>query len=392
MTGARPYGATVAVLVASMAAAPLLQGAIAVLGPQLTHELGLTRSQFGLLPSVLFAVATATSAFGANQIARLGSVRGIKLLFVLTAIATLLAALAPSFWFLLVAMAIAGVPMALANPSTNQLLHDSVPDRRRGLAAGAKQSGVKVAQVLAGVVVAPLAVWWNWRIALVITALSVLAWVIVPVGGSTRGGTAKKQTHNSGAHTLSAVRWLTLYAGCMGALQSAVGSYLPLFGTESIGLSIPKSGAALSLLGGVGVVTRLLAGLYLERLTAIRSTFAIDAMATGLSILGLLAADHLASPGMFFASAVLFGMTAPVWSVYAIFAMVRWTRGRGLDRLTSTMYTGFYAGFMIGPPTFGFFVDHSGGYTLAWTSLLVCLAVAVLACWRMRPPAPVTTA
>ncbi|MGW1930574.1 MFS transporter, partial [Streptomyces sp. NPDC001919] len=138
-----PRGLT-ALLTTAMAFSMMQLFLLGALGPRLVDGLGVSETLLGLTTTVGFGTAAALSPAGGRVVDRVGPRRALVALLVVSGAALGLIGAAPGPGLLLVAVALGGLPQALANPATNKAILASVPAPRRGAVTGAKQSGVQL--------------------------------------------------------------------------------------------------------------------------------------------------------------------------------------------------------------------------------------------------------
>ena len=379
-----------------MAMSPLLQYAVGALAPFLIADFALSRTQIGLFTTVMFLTAAVGSPWLGGVADRLGGRRVLFALFVLSGISAVVLASARSYGWILAAALIVSLPMAVANPVTNLLVRGRLPSGRRGLMMGVKQSGVKVAQALAGIALPPLALAWGWRSAMWVVVG--MAAVGVMLTASTVQATRVDHESRSGTQILrplpSAVRWLAAFALCMGIGQSAIGSYLPLYGFEGVGLNEAAAGVVAGMAGIVGAISRTAWGPVAERIRSI--TVPLQSVAVGSAVAtALLLSASVIGPTALVVGSVAFGATAPVWNVIGMLAIFRLVDSTTTGRATGFVFLGFSLGFVVGPVLFGLAVDYSGTYALGWLGVIASFFVALLVTFgisrTVRPDSPMTT-
>ncbi len=138
---------------------------VGALGPRLIDEFDGAASLLGALVAAGFAVAAVLSLIVGPMVAALGVRRCLVAMFVVSALALTLFAVAPGYPVLVAAIAVSGLAQALANPTTNQLIATRISADRRGSVAGWKQSGVQFGAFLAGLPLAAIAAATTWRVA-----------------------------------------------------------------------------------------------------------------------------------------------------------------------------------------------------------------------------------
>ncbi|MFF6773432.1 MFS transporter [Streptomyces sp. NPDC012637] len=158
---------------------------IGALGPRLVERLGVSETLLGLTTTVGFGTAAVLSPVGGRVVDRTGPRRALVVLLAVSALALGLIGAAPGPGLLLAAVALGGLPQALANPATNKAILAAVPAPRRGTVTGTKQSGVQLGAFAAGLPLAAAAGLVGWRGAVWLAAAAALlaavwAWRALP--------------------------------------------------------------------------------------------------------------------------------------------------------------------------------------------------------------------
>lgn len=373
------------VLTIAMGAAAFPGFAFGALGPFLVDEFEISRSRLGLLTTLFFAVGGVLSLVAGPMVDRFGGRRVMLGAFGIICLALLALAGAPSYPILSVAAAFGGMSIAAANPTTNKLVAVHVPLGQRGVIMGVKQSGVQIGAFAAGAILAPLAAWLDWRIALMLTAIVPLlgalgALLFVPPDRIDKS--SPSSTSGRRAPMTNAVWWLTAYAFLMGSGVAAVTAYLPLFAVERLDFSVPTAGAVAALIGLVGIIGRIAWGFISERRSGYVSPLLVMAIGAVASVLLLIAAE--ASPALIWLGALLLGATAVTWNSVGMLAVIATTGPAAAGRASGYVLFGFYGGFVGSPLLFGTIVDNTERYDVAWTIVAVIFvaAAAVIGAWR----------
>lgn len=170
-------------------------GTVSAASVQLREAFGIGNTQIGLLVTVVAAVgAIATLPIGVVT-DRVNRVRLLAGSVALWAVATVAAALAPSFIWLLVARIALGIVTATAGPTVISLSGDSFPIADRGRLWGYVLSGELVGTGIGFVISGELASLVSWRVAfawLVIPA-AILVWQLWRLPEPARGGSESAQ-------------------------------------------------------------------------------------------------------------------------------------------------------------------------------------------------------
>nr|WP_281400910.1 MFS transporter [Amycolatopsis umgeniensis] len=360
---------------------------LGALGPALVAEFGIATPLLGVLVSVGFAVAAALSLFAGPVVAALGPRRCLIALFLFSGVVLAGFASAPVYGLLVVAVAASGVPQALANPTTNQLISTRVPAKQRGGVTGWKQSGVQLGAFFAGLPLAAIAAASDWRVAVGIAAgIAVMAGLLT-------------LTLQPDAEPVRAVRWTVVkptgqawwlcgFSVLLGAGISAVNTYITLFGTKQLALPAGVASGLVAVLGVAGIAGRVGWSRVAAKSDSPGSLLGPLTAGSAVAALGLVAAA-VWWPGWAWVAAAGLGVFAASANAVSMVTVISTSPAGSVARDSSVVSAGFFAGFAIGPPVAGAVVAVAGGrYQAGW--LLVAaefLAAAGVAWWwRSRDP------
>ncbi|WP_051806871.1 MFS transporter [Streptomyces sp. NRRL F-2664] len=375
-------GRLTALLTCAMAFSMLQLFLLGALGPRLVDELAVSPALLGLTTTIGFGTAAVLSPVGGRIVDRIGPRRSLAALLLLSAVALALIGAAPGAGLLLGAVALGGVPQALANPATNQAVLRAVPPARRGAVTGWKQSGVQLGAFAAGAPLAVLAGGIGWRGAVWTGAAAALLtglWALRTLPADPPPPLAGPRTD---LVPRAMVAWLGAFSLFLGAGIASVNTYLSLFGAQRLGLGATTAGALVAVLGVAGIGGRV--G-WSKAARPGRAEWLPGWLALGaLGAAALLAAALLLGP-LVWVGAVAVGVFAVSGNaVSMVLVLQRAAPGRaGQD--SALVAAGFFTGFAVGPPLFGL-LAQSGRYGPGW--LLVAaefaVAAAVAFCWAVR--------
>ncbi|MET8249282.1 MFS transporter [Streptomyces sp. NPDC005202] len=370
-----------ALLTCAMAFSMMQLFLLGALGPRLVDDLKVSPTVLGLTTTVGFGVAAVLSPAGGRVVDRLGPRRCLVALLLVSALALALIGSAPGAGFLLAAVALGGLPQALANPATNKAILAAVPAERRGSVTGMKQSGVQLGAFASGLPLAALAGAASWRGA-VWTAAGAAVLAAVWAARALPADPPPKAAPASWV-LRGAIAWLAVFSLLLGCGIASVNTYLALYGVRRLGLGPTAAGVLVAVLGIAGIAGRVgwskVAG---QPGRAVWLPGGLAAGAVGAAL--LLATSAYAHP-LAWAAAVAVGVFAVAANaVSMVLVMQRAAPGRaGQD--SALVSAGFFAGFAIGPPLFGLLAD-AGRYGAGW--LLVAGefvgAGAVALTWAVR--------
>ncbi|QKW10986.1 MFS transporter [Streptomyces sp. NA04227] len=354
---------------------------LGALGPRLVDDLDVSPTVLGLTTTVGFGAAAVLSPLGGRVVDRVGPRRCLVGLLLVSGAALALIGAAPGAGPLLAAVALGGLPQALANPATNKAILAAVPAERRGSVTGMKQSGVQLGAFAAGLPLATLAGAIGWRGAVWTAAAAALPAALWAARGLPADPPPKKVP--AAWVPRGTIAWLALFSLLLGSGIASVNTYLALFGVRRLGLGPTTAGILVAVLGVAGVAGRVgwsrLAGRP-GRAVWLPGGLAVGAVAAAL-LLGAATYIH----ALVWVAAVAVGVFAVAANaVSMVLVLQRAAPGRaGQD--SALVSAGFFAGFATGPPLFGL-LAQDGRYATGW--LLVAAeftgAALVALTWAVR--------
>ncbi|MEU9178303.1 MFS transporter [Streptomyces sp. NPDC048550] len=372
-----------ALLTCAMAFSMLQLFLLGALGPRLVDELGISPAVLGLTTTVGFGTAAALSPSGGRMVDRIGPRRSLVLLLAVSALALALIGAAPGAGLLLAAVALGGIPQALANPATNKAILATVPPARRGAVTGLKQSGVQLGAFAAGLPLAALAGGLGWRGAVwTASGAALLAGVWALRALPADPPLLPAPSARTSFVPQGMVGWLAGFSLFLGAGIGSVNTYLALYGVQRLGMGPTVAGGLVAVLGVAGVLGRV--G-WSKAARPGRAEWLPGLLACGAVGAAALLAGGLLASALVWAGAVAIGVFAVSGNaVSMVLVMQRAAPGRaGQD--SALVAAGFFAGFAVGPPLFGL-LAQSGRYGAGWVLVAVEFAAAgaVAFLWAVR--------
>ncbi|MET7359854.1 MFS transporter [Streptomyces sp. NPDC005562] len=380
--GPRSDGAMTALLTGAMAFSMMQLFLLGALGPRLVRDLDVSPTVLGLTTTVGFGAAAVLSPLGGRVVDRVGPRRCLVALLAVAAGALALIGSAPGAGFLLAAVALGGLPQALANPATNKAILAAVPAERRGAVTGMKQSGVQLGAFAAGLPLTALAGLAGWRAA-VWTAAAAAVGAAVWAARTLPADPAPKSPPPAVWRPRGTIAWLAVFSLLLGCGIASVNTYLSLYGAERLGWGPTAAGALVAVLGVAGIAGRVgwskVAG-DPDRARRLPAALSAGAVAAAL----LLAASSYAHPLVWLAAVAVGVFAVSANAVSMVLVMQRAAPGRaGQD--SALVSAGFFAGFAVGPPLFGVLAS-SGRYGAGWLVVAGEFAAAgtVALTWAVR--------
>ncbi|MDH4117343.1 MAG: MFS transporter [Acidimicrobiia bacterium] len=371
-----PFGA---VLVVTMAASTFSLAAFAVLAADLISEFAVSREQIGYLVTASALVGAASAPILGPWSDRIGARRGTIFSLFVSFVGLAALTLAPTFGLLVIAALGTGVTQGIANPATNKLISLHVPPGRRGIITGIKQSGVQAGTAFGGILLPAMAAWFGWRSGVAaMAALAALGLILAMSVVPPDVGAAQAVQGGPGFEGGDIGR-LTAYGFLLGAGGTAIFTYVPLFAQEALGLSPLVAGSAVTVMGVVGVIARIIWGRVTEVWLGADLSLAVIAVLAAAGGMLLVAGPGIGSWSIW-PAAILTGLSASAWNTVGMLAVIDRVPVELAGRASGRVMFGFLAGLGIGAPLLGRSVDATGDYVLGWgvTTLVFLGALAVM--------------
>ncbi|WP_219825292.1 MFS transporter [Nonomuraea typhae] len=384
-----PNRSVTALLTAVMAVSMAQLFLVGALGPLLVAQAGVPRAVLGWTTTAGFAVAALLSLTAGHWVDRLGARRSVIALLLVAALALALIGSATGTPMLLAALALGGLPQALANPATNKIIVGSVEPVRRGAVTGWKQSGVQLGAFAAGLPLAALAGWLGWRGVMGVTAaiaVLIAVWAVrslpadpaSPPAGPARGSAGQPVPPRA------RIGGLTVFSFLLGCGIAAVNTYMALFGVQELALSPVVSAWLVAVLGLAGIAGRVGWSRRADR--SGRAPAYLTLLAGGACLAALVLAASFWLPGAgwaVWAGAAGIGAFAVAANAVTMVVVIGQAARGAAGRDSALVSAGFFAGFAAGPPAFGALVE-SAGYGPGWLLVAAGFALAAAVALPLR--------
>ena len=363
------------------------QYGINTLAPFYKDELGLSRAQVGLFFSA-FYLAMAGFSFSAGRRAdRLGVRKTTFQGHLFLGICTIAASLAPSFAWAFASFFLAGLGYSFLNPASSKGVMAWFHRDERATAMGTKQTGVPGGGVVTAVLAPQLVLLMGWRGAL--AGLGVINFLFGflfsfywrdPPEESAAVVVGDGQTQES--ETLNIWSFLPISCGTAIYLvgQMTLITYIPLYLKDAMGFPAYWASQALALTQAGAMVGRVGWGIASDRLFGGRRKIV-------LILIGLLSAILIMALGFMRPQSPLYLLLPILFLAGVCLVGYQGVSYALIGELAGKAKTGSALGMMItinaacatlGTPLFGYIVDQTGSYPIAWMLLAAALGVGVL--------------
>jgi MFS family permease len=384
---------------------------LATVAPQMTADLGLSNTQFGLAISAFSYPYALFQLIGGWVSDRFGPRRALMLSGVLVCVATLCTGLVGGLSSLIAARIVLGFGEGSAFPTATRALSVWLPRARWGFAQGITHAASRLGNALTPSLIAGLMVYTSWRGSFLAMGLLGLGWVALwwwlfrddprQHKGLTPGERAMLPPLREAGAKAASVPWfklarrmlpVTAVDFCYGWTLWVFLTWLPSFFFKSFHLDLKHSALFSSgvLLGGV--VGDSVGGWISDWLY--RRTGSLQVARRNLIVAGMLGAfcflipvvltHELTTVAICLSAACFFSelVVAPIWSVPMDIAPHYAGSASGM------MNFGFGIAGILSPVVFGRLVDVTGSWAIPFYGSLALLLVGAALSFWMRPDRP----
>lgn len=377
---------------------------IAVAGPLIRHEMGLTTVQLGLVFSAFAYPYAAMQIVGGWLADKFGPKLVLTVLSLIWGVATLATGFAGSVTMLVLMRFALGIGEGGAFPTATRAFTYWMPVAERGFAQGITHSFARLGGAVTPPLVLAVVATGGWRDAFILLGIASLAWTVLYLFVFTnspeqnrritpeetteigyRAGDCDRAKHAATPwRKLIRRMWLVTFVDfCYGWLLWVYLTWLPSYLRESRGFNLKQLALFTALPLLAGVVGDTLGGVVSDKLFKITGRLrfarcAVLVVGMGGSLVFLVPMVSATNPltAVWFLSASFFFLeiTNPVlWTLPLDIA------GKYAGTAGGMMNTGFGVAGMISPVVFGYLIEKTGSYNVPFTISAGLLAVGVVA-------------
>ena len=373
-----PLSAMLAVLTTSSMAVTV----VAVLAPEAAPEIGVDATRIGVYTAIVYVFATLSGAITGPMVDRFGAIRVCQATMGLAALAMLSLSQGTLFWAGVSAVVL-GCAYGPFNPASAHVLWRLSTPRWRPLVFSIKQTGVPLGGALTGALIPAIVLWSDWKTAiLVVGGVALVMMVLLQRLRRGMDADARGPLRLNPGRLIAPVRLALVerrlrgytlaafaYAGC----QLSVMSFMVVFLTRTVDMSLVLAGTVFACLQAGGFAGRLIWGGIASRSGAPQAVL----VTIGLITAACLAITPFMNDGWpliaVIALAALLGATSLGWNGVLLSEVATHApEGLAVDA-TAGMQVVMFGGITVFPPLFGYLVMRTDSFTGAF------LAVAVLA-------------
>lgn len=361
--------------------------ALSAVAPRAAAALDVGPALVGYQVALVYSGAMLTSLIGGNIVRRFGPTRSSQIALWITALGCSLSALG-SLWSLALGALVIGSGYGFTNPAASLLLSRVPAGRRMNLIFSIKQCGVPIGGILAGLLLPPVTLAFDWQAALLLSALLSfgLSLLLQRVrqhwdGERDRSGAIFARPFDGlrliWGHPI--LRWLALASLAYSAVQLSVTGFLVTYLVAEIGFSLLAAGSMLAIVQMSGACGRLAWGMLADRLGSGLLVLIINGC---VAVLAALATAAIAPDWPWLAIAAItgiFGFCAIGWNGVFIAVIARQVPVQQVGHATGGTLSLTYAGVLLGPPCFAALHDQAGiSYGAAYALMAVATLIGIL--------------
>ena len=359
----------------------LAASATAVLAPEIARDFVLSPKLVGVFIGLVYVGSAAASLAAGVFIVRFGAIRVSQLcvLICATGIAIMpLCAAASTIGVIFLALAplVIGIGYGPITPASSHVLARTTPPSRMALTFSIKQTGVPVGAALAGVTLPGLALAYGWRATF--GAVAMLGAIIALTAQTTRTSLdADRQPERTFSlagifRPLKLVLKhptlveLSIIGLIYAATQVCLVSYLVVYLTEALGISLIGAGIALTVANIGGIVGRVAFGVIADTWLGPRMMLGIIGVAAGVCAYATAAFDAGLPMVALLTVCGLFGLTAIGWNGVQLSEIARQAPSGQAGAVTGASTFLTFAGVVLGPPMFAALASATGSYRVGF--------------------------
>ena len=373
---------------------PLGIPAIAAL---IRDDLGLSLTQAGSFLSAYYIGPILMSLPAGTMADQWGIARTLVLGQVVIAGGLLAVSAAGSYPVLIALLIAAGFGYGMLNPTSTKAVMAWFPPSQRATVVGLKQVGLPFGGALGAALLPLLAVMTGWRLAVVASALLLIATAAAslliyrdppdlppPAPGARQAVRSVLLTRDLWLVALSTL--------VFAAVQTVWMAFLVLYLTDVVGVPLLTAGRYLAVAQVAGMAGRIGFGVLSDRVLGGRRRAPLALAGVGSTLCSI--AIALSGPGtpaaLLLPIALVFGFCGIGWNGVQHTLMAELAGPRSAGTAVGLGLAVSSLGVTLGPPLFGWWVERLGGYRGPWVGLAAVMlgALALLAVVRERPRLP----
>ena len=360
------------------------------LGPFFKEELKLTSAQVGWVLSAASLGYLLTQVPVGWVADRIGARLPIAIGELIAGGSMIALFFAPSYAYLLSFIFVTGIGCGFLAPSTTQAVVIWFPKKERATVMGVKQTAVNLGGIIGAATLPTIALALGWRYGfLILGGVAILIGLVsfalyreppIPIAK-----TGQKQAPMAEVVPLMEIVknrqiWqVALSAFCLNWVEMAMISHFVIYANKALGFAVVAAGGLLAISEIAGAVARPISGIVSDRMFGGRRkpVFIFFAASAAVACLMLGLIGKSLSWGIYPVIFVLGVGGIGFGGVYLTLLSELGGRG-GAAKAAGFGSTIGVGGSILGPPIFGYIVDSTGSYNVAWLLQAFMAALCIL--------------
>jgi MFS family permease len=377
----------------------LVAFAAPIFAPTAARDIGISATSVGIYIGLIYITSMFSSLWSGDFIGRYGALRVSQVCLLICGVGLALAAVG-SVPVLILSALILGLGYGAVTPASSHILSRNAPASLMSFVFSIKQTGVPLGGAVAGAIVPALVVFAGWKnTAVIVGAICGLGAILAqPIrrGIDSDRQPARRISFQGVTGPLRLVVThrpllrLAIISFFYGSMQLCLITYLVIYLTKNIGMTLIAAGLSLSAAQIAGIVGRIVWGIIADRL--LRPPLVLGLIGIMMS-LGAVATASFSSdwplPAIWI-SIIVFGASAIGWNGVYLAEAARLAPGGQVSAATGGCLFFTFLGVVVGPPVFAGVATLTGSYSLGYLLFagftFVCALLAVSSGLKKRIP------
>jgi sugar phosphate permease len=378
---------------------------LAIAGPVMRADLGLNNADLGIVFAAFGAPYALLQPLGGAMSDRLGPRRTLALCALIVCIATAWMGAAGGMASLFLARLLLGIGEGAGFPAATRAMSAWTPRSRWGFAQGITHTFSRIGNAATALIVAGLITAFSWRVAFFALVAATLVWLVIwlsyfrddprqhpAMTEETLAGLPPRGTSRPSIPWLGLARHIapvTLVDFCYGWFLAVFQTWIPSFFIQVYRLDLGKTALFSTAVLLAGVVGDTVGGVLSDEILS--RTANLRLARRGVIVLGFMGACGFLVPVLFthdlttatvcLALSFFFAelIVAPIWAVPMDMAPAFAGTASGM------MNFGFGVASIVSPAFFGYSIERTHNWTLAFGVSIAVLLLGALLASRLRP-------
>ncbi|MDE0309389.1 MAG: MFS transporter [Acidiferrobacterales bacterium] len=376
---------TVLTMMLTMAVGSSAILSVAVSAPDSAPEIGVRATHVGLFTGAVYFVAMFSGSFCPGFIVKYGPIRVLQATTLLSVLGLLVFTLASPLAVVMCAILL-GIAYGPINPANAPVLLAVTNSGNRAFMFSIKQSGVTVGGVAAALLVPLVAVWLNWKMGIISVALLGIATLIIlqPLRRQFDSTRINVPLAWSFATLIGPVRQIMripllrgfatvgfTYAG----VQICISSFFVVFLVQQ-GFTLVEAGVCFLFVNIGGIIGRIAWGGISDKWLTPKYTLTVIGVISAVSLSGIFAVTDGWHKFFLYIFSFILGSSTHGWNGVFLSEVANHAPQGESHNWTGGVQFLIYGGVAVLPPLFGFVILTTGGYTVPFLLIALCVFLA----------------